>query len=337
MSYRKQLAIGAVATLGFVTAACGGDSAPSSGEFVGRVDEICRTLGNDLDDLVQPTDLAGLSGFASDASKAFENSLADLKALKVPGDDAVVADAKQLVSTLDDQISTLDDMASAATAGDQATVDQHIATFTAAETDLAGTADDLGAGRCALDPLFAFEVAPPVTEPPVTEPPVTEPPVTEPPITEPPAASGNKTIEPFAVDMTAVPGFTFVDADQSIVETFLGIIETAPSVAAAPGMVAGIDVVDATGVTTTRIFVFLPESPLPASTGDELVPIVANGATTTPGAYGFASGATYTDGDKFYFIGADDETAPNIVVWAVSVDSTTMEAAMSAFQTSLAS
>ncbi|MBI4934210.1 MAG: hypothetical protein HY828_10055 [Actinobacteria bacterium] len=331
----KRLATVAALVLSTVAASCGGDDGPTSSDFVDRVNEICRTLDNDLSDLTTPTSNAELAPFASGASKAYENALADMKALEVPSDDAVVADAKGLVANFDDQVTTLDDIAAAATADDQATIDSNIATFETLSTDNADLAEGLGAERCALDPLFAFEVAPPVTDPPVTEP-VDTTPVDTTPAPTTPVSSTNKTIEPLAADLAPAQGFTFVESDQAVVETFISVIDSSPTIAAVPGMVAGVDVVDSSGITTTRIFIYLPETTLPAGTPDELLPIVTDGNPTTPGTYGILAGVSYTDGDKFYFLGTDTPEAANLLMWAISTDTASLDTAIGAFTFALA-
>lgn len=332
----KRVAIAAALVLGTVAASCGGDDGPSSSDFVDSVNEICRSLDNDLQDLATPTSNAELSDFASGASKAYENALADMKALEVPSDDAAVASAKGLVVNFDDQVTTLDDIATAAAAADQATIDSNIATFESLSSDNADLADELGADRCALDPLFFFEVAPPVTDPPVTDPPVATTPVATAPVATAPVSGSNKTIEPLASELAPAQGFTFVESDQAVIETFITVIDSSPTIAAVPGMVAGIDVVDAGGITTTRIFIYLPETTLPAGTPDELLPIITDGNPTTPGTYGILTGVTYTDGDKFYFVGTDTPAAANLLMWAISTDATSLDTAVAAFTFALA-
>jgi hypothetical protein len=331
----KRVAIVAALMMSTVAASCGGSDGPSSSAFVDRVNEICRSLDNDLSDLTTPTSNAELATFATGASKAYENALADMKALEVPSDQAVVASAKGLVANFDDQVTTLDDIAAAAKIDEQATIDTNIATFDTLGTDNADLAASLGAERCALDPLFSFEVAPPPTDPPVTEPATTTP-VDTTPVDTTPAAGTNKTIETLATDLAPAQGFTFVESDQSVVETFISVIDSSPTIAAVPGMVAGVDVVDASGITTTRIFIYLPETTLPAGTPDELLPIITAGNPTTPGVYGVLAGVNYTDGDKFYFVGTDTPEAANLLLWAISTDTASLDTAIAAFTFALA-
>jgi hypothetical protein len=332
----KRVAIAAALVMSTVAASCGGSDAPSSSDFVDRVNEVCRSLDNDLRDLTTPTSNAELAQFAGGASKAYENALADLKALEVPSDDAVVASAKGLVANFDDQVTTLDDIAAAATGEDQAAIDTNIASFETLGTDNNDLADSLGAERCALDPLFSFDVTPPGTDPPVTDPPATDPPVDTTPLDTTPVAGTNKTIETLATDLAPAQGFTFVESDQSVVETFISVIDSSPIIAAVPGMVAGVDVIDASGITTTRIFIYLPETTLPAGAPDELLPIITDGNPTTPGTYGILAGANYSDGDKFYFVGTDTPEAANLLMWAISTDAASLDTAIGAFTFALA-
>jgi hypothetical protein len=329
-------AVLAVTALVGIAAGCGSDGVNSS-DFVGRVNEVCRSLDNDLSELTTPASAGEVSDFASGASKAYENALADLKKLEVPDDQAVVASARGLVANFDDQITTLDDVAAAAAAADQATVDAKIETFNTLGADNNDLADALDAEQCVLDPLFAFAIAPPVTEPPVTEPPVTEPPVTQPPATTVVATGTNKTIEDLAKDLAPAEGYRFLNSDTAVVETFIGAIDSAPSVAAQPGMVAGVDVVDSSDIVTTRVFIYLPEAPLPATAPGELEPILTDGNPTTPGTYGVFTGVNYTDGDKFYFVGTDNPASASLLVWAIATDAASLESAIAAFTTALAS
>jgi hypothetical protein len=327
--------MGAVVVWGLVATACGGSDGPSSSAFVDRVNDVCRSLEKDLGDLTAPTSNAELADFATGASKAYENALADLKALEVPSDQTIVSSAKALVGNFDDQVTALDGVASAASADDQATIDSTIATFDSLSSDNADLADSLGAGRCDLDPLFSFEIAPPVTDPPVTDPPVTDP-VETTPLDTTPVSGTNKTIETLATDLAPAQGFTFMESDQSVVETFISIIDSVPTIAAVPGMVAGVDVVDGGGVVTTRIFIYLPETTLPAGTPDELLPAITAGNPTTPGTYGVLAGASYTDGDKFYFVGTDTPEAANLLLWAIATDTASLDTAIGAFTFALA-
>lgn len=332
----KRVATAAALVLGIMAASCGGDDGPTSSDFVDSVNEICRSLDNDLSDLTTPTSNAELATFASGASKAYENALADMKALEVPTDDAVVTSAKGLVANFDDQVTALDDIAAAASADDQATIDSNIASFDTLGSENADLAEGLGAERCALDPLFSFEVAPPVTDPPVTDPPVDTTPVDTTPAPTTPVSGTNKTIEPLASDLAPAQGFTFVESDPTVVETFITVIDSSPTIAAVPGMVAGVDVVDGSGITTTRIFIYLPETTLPAGAPDELLPIVTEGNPTTPGTYGILAGVSYTDGDKFYFLGTDTPEAANLLMWAISTDAASLDTAIAAFTFALA-
>jgi hypothetical protein len=340
-SISRIIAVSAVVALVGVSAGCGNDGVNSS-DFVDRVNEVCRSLDNDLSELATPASVSEVSDFASGASKAYENALADLKKLEVPDDQAVVASARGLLANFDDQVTTLDDIAAAGAAGDQATVDAKIETFNTLGADNNDLAGALDAERCVLDPLFAFAVAPPVTEPPVTDPPATEPPATTAPVTQPPATTvvgtgTNKTIEDLAKDLAPAEGFRFLNSDTAVVETFIGAIDTAPSVAAQPGMVAGVDVVDGNDIVTTRIFLYLPEAPLPATAPGELEPILTDGNPTTPGSYGVFTGLNYTDGDKFYFVGTDNPASASLLLWAIATDAASLETAISAFTTALAS
>ena len=334
------MAIVAVAGL-FLAASCSDGGGVSASQFVNQIDDACRALDRDL---TRPTSAAEVAGFAADASKSFEDALAALKKLALPsGAAAVVSDAKALLANMNDEIDLLDDIAAAATAADQTTVDAkmgEVDALVAANSDLGAV---LGANRCALDPLFA-NLAPPVTEPPVTEAPTTAPPVTAAPTTAAPVTTpvvttptgSNKTVVPLADQVTANGGFTFADVDASLISTFSTLLDLSPQTGAQPGRVAAIEVYDGGTTPITRVFVYLPDTGLPHSAADELASILAGDSPLVPATLGGLDGVVYTPADGgVFFVAANDPTTAGFIIWAVAQSQDTLDTTINAFLSGL--
>ena len=326
-----------VAVAALWLAACSDGGGVSADQFVDQIDDACRALDRDL---TRPESSAEVAAFAASASKSFEDALAGLKKLAVPaGDTSAVRDAKELLANMSDQIDLLDDIAAAATAADQATVDAKTDSFDALVAANSDLADSLGANRCALDPLFA-NLAPPVTEPPVTEPPVTEPPTTAPPATTPPVTAppvteptgSNKTVTPLAAEVVPNGGFTFTDVDPSLIDTFTILLDLSAQTGAQSGTVAAVEVFDGGSTPITRIFLFLPDTPLPISAVDELATILAGDSPVAPATLGGLDGIAYTPADGgVFFVGANDPTTAGFIIWAVAQSQETLDVTINAF------
>ncbi len=329
-----------VVALLLVGAGCGGGSGVVTADaFVNGIDDVCRTLDRDLGDLGSPSSLDEMATYASDASKAFESALSDLKQLKVPANGSVVADAKDLLGHFDDEITQLDKIAKSAAAGDQDTASGQVTAFNTTFGEANDLGGSLGARRCSFDPMFAFDVAgPPVTDPPATDPPATDPPVTDPSIAPPPTVSNasNKTVLALAGELPPTDGYTFAPTDDAIIQTFILVLDSVAGSAAQAGQVAGTEVIDSAGTVIARVFVFLPEATLPAGVMDELVPVVVGPAVTSPAAYGLVSGVGYSDGNGTFFFGSNDPTAAGVVLWAVGADQAGLDAGVGAFLAALA-
>lgn len=330
-----------VAVAALWLAACSGGGGVSASDFVNKIDDTCRALDRDL---ARPASSAEVAGFAADASKSFEDALASLKKLAVPsGNTATVGDAKALLANMDDQIDLLDDIAAAASAADQATVDTKTAAFDALVAANSDLADSLGAKRCALDPLFA-NIAPPVTEPPVTEAPTTVPPVTAPPVTAPPVTTpvvttptgSNKTVVTLADQVAANGGFTFTDVNESLIGTFTILLDISAQTGAQPGKVAAIEVYDGGTAPVSRIFVYLPDAALPHSAVDELATILAGDSPVAPATLGGLDGVAYTPTDGgVFFVAANDPTTVGFIIWAVGQSQEALDGTISAFLSGL--
>ena len=322
-------------------AGCGDSGGVSSGQFAGKIDDVCRALDRDLTKLDQPATVADLAGYAGDASAAYEDALTALKKLATPSDAGAVKDAKSLVANFNDQIDLLDAIARAAGGADQATVDAKTAEFNQLVGENADLADSLDAGRCALDPLAAVTppattvpptTQPPVTQPPVTQPPVTQPPVTQPPVTPPPVTGGEKTIVPLVTALTPNNGYTFADADQSLASTFQMLLEVASSTAGQSGKIAAVEVFDGGQLPIARLFVFLPETALPHSAVDELAALLAGTDPLTPAEVGTLPGVSYSPaGGNFFFVGSDAADAANFLIWGVGADQDSLNKGIAAF------
>ena len=324
-----------VALLG--AAGCSDGGGVSTGQFAGQVDDVCRSLDRDLAKLDQPATVADLVGYAGDASTAYEDALAALKKLATPGDAGAVKDAKGLLANFNDQIDLLDAIAKAAGSADQATVDAKTAEFNQLVSDNADLADSLDAGRCALDPLAA--VAPPTTTlppttttPPTTQPPVTQPPVTQPPVTQPPVTGGEKTIVPLVTALAPNNGYTFADADESLATTFQILLEAASSTAPQSGRIAAVEVFDGGAKPISRLFIFLPDSPLPHAAVDELAGLLAGTDPLTPNEVGTLPGVSYTPADGgFFFVGSDSADSAGFLIWGVGADQDSLNKGIAAF------
>lgn len=330
-----------VAVAALCLAACGDGGGVSAGDFVNKIDDTCRALDRDL---ARPTSSAEVAGFAADASKSFEDALASLKKLAVPsGNTAAVGDAKALLANMDDQIDLLDDIAAAASATDQATVDTKTAAFDALVAANSDLADSLGANRCAFDPLFA-NLAPPVTEPPVTEPPVTAAPTTSPPVTAPPVTTPvettpigtNKTVVTLASEVAPNGGFTFTDVDESLIGTFTILLDISAQTGAQSGRVAAIEVYDGGSAPVSRIFMYLPDAALPHSAVDELASIVAGDSPVAPATLGGLDGVSYTPTDGgVFFVASNDPTTVGFIMWAVGQSQEALDLTINAFLSGL--
>ncbi len=326
-------------------AACSNGGGVSASEFVNKIDDACRALDRDL---TRPESSAEVGAFAASASKSFEDALADLKKLAVPaGDASTVSDAKELLANMSDQVDLLDDIAAAASAADQATVDDKTESFDALVAANSDLADSLGANRCALDPLFT-NLAPPVTEPPVTEPPATTPPATTPPVTAPPVTAppvtepvteptgSNKTVTALASEVAPNGGFTFTDVDPSLIDTFTILLDLSAQTGAQSGRVAAVEVFDGGSTPITRIFLFLPDTALPGSAVDELTAILAGDSPVAPATLGGLDGITYTPADGgVFFVGANDPTTAGFIIWAIAQSQETLDVTISAFLSGL--
>jgi len=333
----KLRAMSTVAVLMVAAAACG-DGGVSASDFANEVDAVCGTLAADLSDLAPPAAAAEVAGYSASAARLYRDAIADLSKLSVPGGAApAVVDAKAFVANLGQQAAVLDDIAAAAGV-DQVAADASIAAFEALAATNDDLADGIGAERCVLDPLFS-DLAPPVTtvpttEPPVTNPPVTNPPVTNPPVTNPPVTSpagSNKTIVTLGADLTPNGVFTFVDAAQDFTQTYVTLLDIAPSTASQPGTVSGVEVSDGGTLPIARIFVYLPQQPLGPNSVSEVAGLLAGEGVLAPATFGSLTGQTVTTDTGVFFIAGNNATSIAFIVWAVAPSVETLDIAIQGF------
>ncbi len=153
---------------------------------------ICRTINRGIGNLDAATSLDVVRKNATDASGLYEDGVNELKKLTIPTSDKQFAsDMKDMITSFEDQLDTLDAIAKAAKENDQATVDSRMSKLTKQAKDSNDLADSLNISRCQLDPVFTASDTVPATIPattPTTEAPVplTLPIATEPPTTIPP-------------------------------------------------------------------------------------------------------------------------------------------------------
>ena len=165
---------------------------------------------------------------------------------------------------------------------------------------------------------------------------MTLPPETLPPVTEPPNSNSNKTVIALAPQLLPVAGYTFGDADSSLVETFASLLDSSPQTQAQPGQVAAVEVTDSSGVKFSRVFVYLPTSPLPSSALVELIPALTGTAATQAGKFGGLDGVVYQSSNGLYwFIASDSITASHVIVWATAKSTQGLDLAITAFIKSL--
>jgi hypothetical protein len=141
--------------------------------------------------------------------------------------------------------------------------------------------------------------------------------------------TSNKTVTPS--DLPPSQGFTFPDTDAAAIDTWISTLDQAPTIAAEPGKVFGVDVTDDTGKVLAQIFVYRPDQVLNEAATAELLPIVTQDAATTPGSYGILAGLNYSDGGKYYFVGSNDVSIPDLYMLAVAGNPADLDVAIGAF------
>ena len=335
----KHKMVSASVAVGLVLASCGGSgSAPSASAFRDQVAGICRTIGRGIGNLDAATTLEQVRSNATDASGLFETGLNELKKLAIPSSDKNFAsDAKDLITSFEDQLDTLDAIAKAAKDGDQGTVDTKISKLTSQLSNSNDLADSLNISRCQLDPVFpptppTTEAVVPLTLPLATLPVDTTPIETFPPETIAPVASNKRIVS----DSSIVPlgAYTFADVPAGAITSFQTLLDLAPSMAAQSGRISGLDVTDSSGQPMGRVFAFESDTdPLTPGSFEEDTPYLTNNLPTTPMTVGTLSGVTFTDtsdGTAYFLL-----SVKNVVLWALSPSADLLQPTLKAWGESI--
>lgn len=342
----KQMVVSASVALALALASCGSSSSPPSAQgFSDQLANVCRTIGRGIGNLDAATSLDEVRSNASDASALFEEGLNELKKLTIPSADKnFAADAKDLITSFEDQLDTLDAIAKAAKASDQGTVDTKIGKL----TDQAAEGNDLAASldisRCQLEPVFAAAPstsapdAPSTTEPdvPLTLPIATLPVGTTPldttPLDTTPLGSNKEILT--STSLVPLGDYTFADSPNGAVTSFQTLLDLAPSMAAQSGRISGVDVIDSNGQSMGRVFAFESDTdPLTPGSFEEVTPFLSNNLPTTPKTVGTLEGLTFSDPDgTTYFLYSES----NVVLWALSPSAELLDATLQAWGESIA-
>ncbi len=336
----KRMVLSASLAAALTVTSCGGGSAgPSTAAFSDQLATICRTIGRGIGNLDTPASLDDVRSNASDASGLYEDGLTELKKLKIPtSDKQFAADVKDLISSFEDQLDTLDAIAKAAKENDQGAVDTRMSKLTDQASESNDLADSLNISRCQLDPVFeTVATTTPTTEPPVpltlpiaTLPAETFPPETTPPDTTP--LDTNKTILSSA-DLVPLGDYTFADVPDEANRGFQTLLDLAPSMAAQSGRITGVDVIDSSGQTMGRLFAFESDTdPLTPGSFDDLTPFITSDTPTTPKTVGTLDGLSWSDPDGTvnFLVGVQ-----NVVLWAFAPSQDLLDAALQAWGESI--
>ncbi|MGZ4791319.1 MAG: hypothetical protein ACXWBO_05595 [Ilumatobacteraceae bacterium] len=323
----KRVVVSASVTIALALASCGGGSkAPSTAAFSDQVAGICRTINRGIANLDPATSLDSVRKNATDASGLYEDGVNELKKLTIPTSDKQFAsDMKDMITSFEDQLDTLDSIAKAAKENDQDTVNTRMGKLTKQAKESNDLADSLNISRCQLDAVFSTDTVPATTIPattttkaqvPLTLPIATEPPTTVPPVTFPvntTPLSGNKQVIS-STNLVPLGNYTFADAPSTASSGFETLLDLAPSMAAQSGRISAVDVIGSDGKTMGRIFAFESDTnPLPPGSFDEVTPFITNSTPTSPMTVGTLNGLTWNDPDGTvnFLVGVT-----NVVLWS---------------------
>jgi hypothetical protein len=246
-----------------------------------------------------------------------------------------------MITSFEDQLDMLDGIAKSAKAGDHAAVDTKIGKLAALSANSNDLADSLNISRCQLDPVFTTTpsttpstTAPvvPLTLPLATLPVDTTPIETTPPDTTPIASNKRKLSSSKLVPLGS---YTFADAPDGALTSFQTLLDLAPSMAAQSGTITGVDVVDSSGKSMGRVFVFQGDTdPLTPGSFDDVTPILTNNLPTSPKTIGTLDGLTFvdpSDGTNYFLY-----SVSNVVLWALSPSADLLLATLQAWGESIA-
>ena len=321
----KRVVVSAFVAVALVCTSCGGSSkGTSTSAFGDQMATVCRTINRGIGNLDPATSLDVVRKNASDASSLYEDGVNELKKLTIPTSDKQFAsDVKDLITSFEDQLDTLDSISKAAKDNDRTTVNARMAKLTKQAKQSNDLANSLNISRCQIDPVFTTvdTVAPATTTTTTTAVPFTLPIATQPPQTIPPAtipvattpAAGDKQVIS-STDLKPLGNYTFADAPATASSGFITLLDLAPSMAAQSGRISAVDVIDSNGKTMGRVFGFeSTTNPLTPGSFDAATPFITNSATTTPMTVGTLNGLTWNDSDGTvnFLVGVT-----NVVLWA---------------------
>jgi hypothetical protein len=342
---RRLTSLGTLAVLVLSAGACGGDDSSGSGNaYVDEMEDVCKALENDLEDLDPATDVADN---AKEASQLMEDAVADLKKIKLPSN---ARDAKDLVDNFGDQLDALDELANALGDGDDDAAGKAFDDLVELNDDANDLADDIDAKRCAFDAdLFAAPLGGPTTNTDDTVPDTspdtvvdtvpdtspdptvapTAPPVsTAPPVdTTPAGPAGTKTRVPLTVGLTPAGDCAFADNNEdNALLTLLEVFLVADASAnAATGQIAAVNVTrPSDGAFLSQVLLFSSDTPLAGSAQDNLLTIFDSDNTGVPTTVSGINGVVITRASTLQFFAADD----TIVLWVIGADLLTITAGM---------
>ena len=218
---RSRRVASAAVTLAAVLAACGSETKTGAG-FATQLNDVCRTLDGAISGLPSAS-LDDIASSAATAGKAVAAAVAAAGKLNAPAD--VSTATKTFIANLGDEATLLGDIAAAAKNGDQATVDTKAAALNSLIGATTKVADEIGATRCAMDPMFGVTTpagtipvittpvltVPTGTVPNLTVPELTVPPIIIPSVTAPDVTIPNVTIPNVTIPNVTIPNVTIPD------------------------------------------------------------------------------------------------------------------------------
>jgi hypothetical protein len=139
-----------------------------------------------------------------------------------------------------------------------------------------------------------------------------------------PATDGTKTVIDVAGFLVPQGDYSFEDAPADTVTNFQTLLAASPVIAPQDGTIGGVDVYDNAGTDIGRVFLFVPDDPLPPSSIEDLAPVLAGGKPTSPATVAGISGVTWTSGSTTFFVGAQNET----IAWAIADTAANLEPAL---------
>lgn len=291
--------VAALATFALLAGACGGGSSVSTEDFIDDLEDICRDIQRDIDDLGDPEDYAALEDLSKDAQDIFDDGVDRLEELEAPED--LQNDFEDFIAIVADNAEAADDMAKAA--GDEdddaiAEIGDRLEELKADRNDLA---EELGADRC----ISEDESTSPTTDDttPTSDAPVTAPPISQVPITPPTTIAvdpqGIGTID-IANGFVAPDGYTFQDAGPETLDALKSAYAQTPSLATEVASAGTVLLVDDAGTVASVMFLTFWSSEIEGTEKEDAylaeytTGSVSNSEEVTPAGYPYL---LYTDPD----------------------------------------